>query len=202
MPVSNNFDTMDFTYFFRQMALIIASPQKAWTPGPAAKLGASNVRNSLLLPLLLLVTVCAFLGSILLENVTMKTSYSILVGIRFFLLDLFTVYLSALILREILKAMDLASDYSTSFTLIVFSLVPFFICQMISLFFESFAFVNILALYGLWIFRAGSEILLNPAGHKKTPLLIAVFVVITELYIGLNLALSSIFTRIYFGFFN
>jgi len=192
---------MDYKFFFRQIALIIWSPRKAWNNFSGSGHSAGKTRNNILIPLLLLVGICSFLGSILYSNVSLHTSYSVFTGIKFFLLDIIVVYLSALLFREITRALDLNADFSLSFTIIVYSLIPFFICQMVSLLFESLAFVNILALYGLWIFWSGSEIMLNPPVHKKMPMLIAFLVVIAELYIGSSIAFSSILERIYFGFF-
>jgi hypothetical protein len=192
---------MDYRFFFRQIALIILSPRKVWNNLSEDRHSTRHVRNNLLLPLLLLVGVCSFLGSILFANITLQPAYSIFMAVKYFLLDLIVVYLSALLFREIAKALDLAADFSLSFTIVVYSLIPFFICQMISLMFESLAFVDILSLYGLWILSSGIEITLNPPHHKKMPMVIAEIVVIAELYIGGVIALSSVIERIYFSFF-
>jgi hypothetical protein len=192
---------MDYKFFFRQIALIIWSPRKAWNNISEENHPARQVRNNLLFPLVLLVAICSFLGSILFANVTLQPVYSIFIAVKYFLLDLIVVYLSALLFREIAKALDLPADFSLSFKIILYSLIPFFICQMVSLLFESLAFVDILSFYGLMILWSGSEITLNPPDHKKMPLLIAALVVIAELYIGCSIALSSVIERIYFSVF-
>jgi hypothetical protein len=134
-------------------------------------------------------------------NITLQPVYSVLVAVKFIILDLFVIYISAILFREILKALDLAADFSLSFSLIVYSLVPFFVCQMISLLFESLAFVSILSLYGLRILWSGSERTLNPPKHKKMPIMIAILVIIAEFYIGGSIVLTSLIDRIYFSFF-
>ncbi len=192
---------MDYKFFFRQIALTLWSPRKAWTAFSESGHPAVKTRNNILLPMLALVAICAFLGSILFSNVNLHTSYSVITGIKYFLLDIIVIWISALLLREITRALDLKAEFSLSFTLIVYSLIPFFVCQMASLLFESLAFVDILALYGMWIFWSGAEIMLNPPSHKKMPMLIAIFIIIAELYIGGSIAISSVLERIYFGFF-
>jgi hypothetical protein len=72
---------------------------------------------------------------------------------------------------------------------------------MLSQLFESLVFVNILSLYGLYIFSIGAERMLNPPRYKKRFLMISAFIVVTELIIATGIVLSSIVDRIYFGFF-
>lgn len=192
---------MDYKFFLRQIAMIIISPRKAWTRISEENRPVRHVRNNLLFPLLLLVTICSFLGSMIFANVTLHPVYSIFVALKYFLLNLFVVYISALIFREITRAIDLPSPFSVSFEIIVYSMIPFFICQMVSLLFESLAFINILSFYGLWIFWTGGESRLNPPDYKKMPMLIATFVVIAGFLIGGGVALTLIIDRIYFSFF-
>lgn len=192
---------MDYKFFFRQIALIIFSPGKAWKRISEENIPLRRVRNNLLFPLLIGVAICSFLGSLLFSNTTLHTIYSVFVAAKYFFLDLFVVYITALLFREIAKALDLAADFPISFRIIVYSLVPFFILQMASLLFESLAFINVLSLYGLWILWMGEDITLNPPDHKKIPMLVAILVVVAELYIGGNIALSSVIDRIYFSFF-
>lgn len=192
---------MDYKFFLRQIWLSIISPVTVLSAIPGEPHSIKHIRNNLLFPVLLLVAICSFLGSMLFANVTLHAVYSIFVAAKFFLLDLFVVYLSALLFREIAKALDLEADYSWSFKIIVYALIPFFICQMVSLLFESLAFVNILALFGLWIIWTAGKTILNTPSHKKAPMLVANFIVITELYIGGIIAFTSIIDRIYFHFF-
>jgi hypothetical protein len=192
---------IDYKFFFMQIALIIIPQRKVWNSITFEDRTLRHIRNSVLFPMVILVAICSFLGSILFANVTLQPVYSVFVALKYFLLDLIVVYISALVFREIAKALDLAADFSHSFKIIVYALVPFFICQMVSLLFESLAFVNILSLYGLRILWSGSEITLEPPNHKKMPLLIATLVVIAEFYIGGSIAITAIIDRIYFGFF-
>jgi hypothetical protein len=201
LPGNKTRRIMDYKFFFRQIVLIIWSPRKAWSNISEEDRQARHIRNNLLFPLLLLVAICSFLGSIIFSNVALQPVYSVFIAAKYFLLDLIVVYISALLYREIAKALDLPANFSLSFRIIVYSLIPFFICQMVSLMLESLAFVNILSLYGLWILWSGSEITFNPPDHKKMPMLIAALVVIAELYIGGSIALASVIDRIYFSFF-
>jgi len=193
--------TMDYKFFLRQTALIILSPVKVLESAKRGDHSIIKLRNNLLFPLLVLVAICSFLGSWLFANPTLHPAYWVLAGIKYFLLDLAVVYLSSFLFSAIGKAMDLPADFAFSFSTVTYSLIPLFICQMLSLIFESLAFINILSLYGLWIIWLAGEILLEAPAYKKKALLVASLVVIAELYIGCSLALASIIERIYFAFF-
>jgi hypothetical protein len=192
---------MDYRFFLLNMRLIIFSPARAWEIINEENRPLKVVRNSYFLPVVLLGTVCAFIGSLVFSNSSLPAIYSILMALRYLLVNLIVVYLSAIILTEITKALDLGSSFNISFKLIVYSMTPLFVCQMASLLFESLVFVNVLSLYGLYIFWAGAESLLKPPEHKRIPLLVASLVVIAELYIASEILLSSVTERIYFGFF-
>ncbi|HVN57127.1 MAG TPA: hypothetical protein VMT63_02410 [Bacteroidales bacterium] len=192
---------MDYKFFLRQIWISVISPSKVLAEIPGQSHSIRHIRNNLFFPLLVIVAICSFLGSVFFANVTLQPVYSIFLSLKFVILDLILVYLSALVFREIAKALDLQADYSWSFKILVYTMIPFFLCQVVSLLFESLAFVNILSLYGLRTIWLTGESLLNTPAHKRVPMLVANFIVITELYIGGAIALTSVIDRIYFHFF-
>ena len=192
---------IDFKFLYQSLIRIFFTPQKAWNSITEENSTSNYLRNNFLFPMIAIVSIAAFLGSLIFTNATLPPVYSVLAGIRFFLLYLIVVYLSALILGEITKPLDLGKDFSISFRLIVYSLTPLFLCQIVSQLFESLIFVNILALYGIYIFWTGAEKMLNPPDYKKMPMLIAIFVVITGFFFGGNWVLTSLIDRIYYSFF-
>jgi hypothetical protein len=192
---------MDFKFLYYRIRYIILNPAKAWNYIYEEKRPLKDPRNSLLFPLVILITISAFLGSIIFTNATLSPVYSVFIALKYLLLNLFVVYASAVVFSEITKALDLGKDFTVSFKMIVYSLVPFFICQIFSHLFESLIFVDVLAIYGLYIFWIGAEKMLNPPEHKKMPMLVATFIVITGFFISGSILLSSIIDRIYFKFF-
>jgi hypothetical protein len=192
---------MDYKFLYRSLLKIIFNPGKAWDIIAIENRPVKYLRNNFLFPLLISVTIAAFLGSILFMNKTLPPVYSVMEGIKYFLLFLFVTFASALILGEITRPLDLGRDFQISFRLIVYALTPLFFCQVATLLFESLIFVNILALYGFYIFWIGAEKMLNPPDYKKMPMLIAIFFVVTALFISGNYLLSSIVDRLYYSFF-
>lgn len=191
---------MDFRFLYHRLRYVIFNPSLAWTSIYTENRPISYVRNSFFFPLIALVSISAFLGSVIFTNTTLSTAYSVLAGLKFLILHLIVVYCSALILCEITKALDLGKDFVVSFKLIAYSVSPLLICQIFSLVFESLVFINILSLYGLYVFWIGSAKMLNPPEHKKMPMLVAIAVVVAGFYIAGGIILSGVIDRIYFGF--
>jgi hypothetical protein len=181
---------------------IIINPVKAWAIIDSENKSTSVIRNSFLFPVILLVSVSATAGSLIYTNAELSPVYSVFVGIKCFLLYYITVYASAFILKEITYPLDLGRDYAIAFRLIVYSIVPFLLCQILSRLFESLLFVNILALYGLYIFFTGTEKMLTPPAYKKMPMLIAATLTFIGIYIITNLLLTIVIEKVYKAFFS
>jgi len=180
---------------------IFINPVKAWETIDSENRPVNVIRNSFLFPFILLVSVSAVAGSLIYTNAELSPVYSVFVGIKCFLLFYVTVYVSAFILKEITYPLDLGKDFAISFKLIVYSIVPFLLCQILSRLFESLLFVNIIALYGLYIFWTGTERVLTPPGYKKMPMLIAATLTFVGIYIITNLLFTILIDKIYFAFF-
>lgn len=190
---------MDLRFLYLRVRYVILNPSKAWEFIHRENRPIKDVRNSFLLPVISLVTICAFLGSLIFINPTLSPVYSLFIALKVLLLNLIVVYLAAIVLGEITKALDLGKNFLVSYKLIVYSLAPFFICQMASQLFDSLIFINILAIYGLYIFSSGADRMLNPPDHKRMPMLIAIAVVVIGFYIALGIFLSLVIDRIYFS---
>lgn len=192
---------MNFNFFLKGIQKIIFNPAQHWESMVSEKASAGFIRNSFLFPLILLVSVSAMFGSLLFTNTELDTLYSILTGIKCFILFTITIYATTFILSEITFPLDLGKDFKTSFSLVVFSAAPFILCQILSRLFETLLFVNIIGLYSLYVFWIGAEKLLNPPQYKKMPLLVAVTITFAGIFIVTTMLLNMITDRIYFGFF-
>jgi hypothetical protein len=192
---------MDYKFFLNSFINIIINPVKAWETIDSENRPIKLVRNSFFFPLILLVSISAFAGSLLYVNSKMPAVYSLFVSIKCFILFFFVTYASAFIVKEITYPLDLGRDFRISFRLIVFSMTPFLICQVMSRLFESLIFVNLIGLYGLYIFWVGAEKILNPPQYKKMPLLIASILSITGIFVVSDFILTKLTDRIYYAFF-
>jgi hypothetical protein len=103
---------------------------------------------------------------------------------------------------EITHPLDLGKNFSVSFKLITYSITPFLVCQMLSRVFESLQFMNVIGLFGLYIFWTGAEKLLNPAQYKKMPFLIAAMFIMAGIYILSSILLNVLIDKIFYAFFS
>jgi hypothetical protein len=192
---------MDYRFFLRGLLNIFTNPKNNWISIIDNNTPVRVIRNSFLLPLAFIVTLSSFLGSLLFINTELSVVYSLLIALKHFILIIIAVYAGALILRETTYPLDLGRDYRTAFVLVVYSITPLLLCQIVSLLLESFLFVNVLGLFGLYVFWSGAEKLLNPPQYKKMPLLIAATITIAGIYIASDLVLSMFIDRFFFSYF-
>jgi len=192
---------MDHRFLLTGIKNILFNPSRYWLTIDSENTPILIIRNSLLLPLTLLVSVAAIAGSVIFINTELSFVYSLFFGIRKLVVVLITTYLTSLILRETTYPLDLGRSFTIAFRLVVYSLVPFLLCQVLSSVFESLLFINILALYGLYIFWTGAEVMLKPPQHKKIPLLVSATVVFTATYIAATIFMTMLTDRIFYSFF-
>jgi hypothetical protein len=192
---------MDFKFLAKSVKNIILKPAKAWDDIYLENKPVKYIGINLLLPLIILAAVSGFLGTFLFTRTELLKAYSVLTGVKYFILIYLVIYGTALIFREITKALGVGMDFDLSFRLIAYSSVPYIICQIISLLFESFIFINVLAFVGLYIFWTGMEKLLNKPEKIKLPLLIAATLTFVVVFLTANWFLSIVFDKLYFAFF-
>ena len=192
---------MDLKFLADSIRNIIVDPIKAWDTIHSENRKAKYININLILPLTILAAVSAFLGSYYFINTGLTNAYSVMAGIKYFILYYLVIYCTALIIKEIAKVMNLGMDLNLSFSLVAYSAIPFLICQILSRVFEFFIFINVLALYGLYVFWVGIEEMIDPAEQKKTPLLIAAALTFIVFFYSADWILSAIIDKVYFAFF-
>jgi hypothetical protein len=192
---------MDYKFFLLGIKNIIFNPVKAWEIIDSENRQTRKLRNNFFIPLIILVSGAAFTGSLFYYNIELPPVYSIFIAVKCFILMFITIYATAFMFGEVTYPLDLGKEFSISFRIIVYSSVPFFICQIFSRVFESLLFINVIALYGLYIFWTGIEKMLTPPQHKKMPLLIATTIIMVGIYIAANFVLTKLIDRVYYSFF-
>ncbi|MGE5348145.1 MAG: YIP1 family protein [Actinomycetota bacterium] len=192
---------MDFRFLYHRTKYFIINPGKAWDVVHRENRPMQFVRGSFFLPLIILVTISAFLGSMFFINTTLKPMYSVLAAVNTFLFLYLGVYASAFAVREIMRAMDLGHDFLVAFKLVAYSMAPIFLSLTVSRLLESLLFINVLGLYGLYIFWIGMEVMVNPPDHKKLPMIIATVVSMLIIFFVLLAILSKLTEAVYFSIF-
>ncbi|MHC1733322.1 MAG: Yip1 family protein [Bacteroidales bacterium] len=192
---------MDLRFLYHRTKYFIINPGKAWEVVHREERPMKFVRGSFFLPLIILVSVSAFLGSMFFINTTLKPMYSVLAAITTFLFLYLGVYGSAFAVREIMRFMGLGHDFLVAFKLVAYSMAPIFLSLTVSRLFESLLFINVLGLYGLYIFWIGMEAMVNPPDQKKVPMIITTVVAMLIIFLLLQVLLSKLAQTLYFSIF-
>jgi hypothetical protein len=192
---------LDYKFLLKRLPFVIFHPIKAWGKIYSEEIPVKDIKNFYLFPLIIIVALFTFIGSLFFINSHLSIVYSVLIALKFVILLLFVAYASAVTHKEITYALDLGRKFDISFKIIVYSMTPFFLCLMVGNLFDSLVFINVLALYGLYIFWVGSEKMLNPPEHKKIPMLITTLLVITGYYVFAEWILAQLIDRMYYAYF-
>jgi hypothetical protein len=192
---------MDFRFLYHRTKYFIISPVKAWDFVHRENSPMRFVRGSFFMPLTILVSISAFLGSMFFINTTLKPMYSVLAAVNTFLFLYLGIYASAFVVREIMRATDMGHDFLVAFKLVAYSMAPIFMSLTVSRLFESLLFINLLGLYGLYVFWTGMEVMVNPPDHKKLPMIIATVVSMLIIFFLLQIILSKLTETVYFAIF-
>jgi hypothetical protein len=192
---------MDIKFLAYTVRNLILDPVKEWDVIHSENRSASFFSRNLFLPLLFLASVSSFLGALLFTNTELGNAWSVLKGVRFFAVVIIATYGTAFILNEITAFIGIRKDFSISFRIIVCSIVPFILCQIVSQLFESFIFVNILSAFGLYIMWNGITKMLDPAEGRELALMIGATVAFIALFLIASSVMTSLTDKIYFSFF-
>ncbi len=192
---------MDLRFLYHRTKYFIVNPGMAWDVVHRESRPIKYVRGSFFLPLTILVTVSAFLGSMVFINTTLKPMYSVITAISTFLFLYLGIYASAFVVREIMRALDLGHEFLVAIKLVAYSMAPIFLSLTISRLFESLLFINVLGLYGMFIFWTGMEVMLKPPEHKKLPMIIATVISMVIIFLLLQVVLSRLTETVYFALF-
>ena len=192
---------MDFRFLYNRTKYFIINPVKAWEVVHRENRPINFVRGSFFLPLVILVSISSFFGSMFFINTTLKPMYSALTCINTFLFLFFGAYASAFIVKEITRALDLGHDFVVAYKLVAYSLTPILLTLTISRLLESLLFLNLLGLYGLYIYWRGMEEMVNPPEHKKLPMIISTVIAMLIIFSLLQIVLSFLAETLYFALF-
>jgi len=189
---------MEFKFLAKSITEIILDPVKAWDTINSESRPVSYINFNLFLPLIIIVSISAFLGSLLFINTGLLKTFSILAGIKYLLLYLVVINGTSFMVTKAAGALNVAMNFNLSFKLVMYSSVPFILCQAVSRLFESFIFINILAFYGLYIMWTGTGKMLNLQENKKLHLLLATTIIFLLSFFITDWFLNRVFDKLFY----
>jgi hypothetical protein len=189
---------MDLKFLAKSIIEIILDPLKAWDTIYSASRPVSYINLRLFFPLIIIAAISAFLGSVLFINTGLLKTFSILAGMKYLLLYLVVINGTSLIVKNAAGALHIGMNFNISFKLIMYSSIPFLLCQAVSRLFESFIFINMLAFYGLYIMWTGTGKMLNQPEKKKLQLLFASTIIFLLSFFITNWFLNRVFDKLFY----
>lgn len=164
---------MDLTFYYITAKDTFLNTPRAWKGLQTRIPSIGNLAAGFLLPVILLISISAFAGTLLFTNSRFTILFPVLTATGCFVQFWLAVLTTFLAMKILSRKRGINTEANVLFSLLVFSLVPFFICQLLSRLFESLLFVNILAIFSIYIFWAGEEKLLDISNENKSAMLIA-----------------------------
>ncbi len=168
-----------------RVRFFIITPAREWEKAATEKATNKELFNQYIVPVIFFSSVIIFLGRILnWEDHSFVNGF--LAVLSFLLVSFFTIYLSALILNELLPKFGADKNLTQSFKLMIFSSLPALIAYGISSFHPFMGFIDYLSLYSIVLFWTGIKPLLSVPADKITG-----FALISLMIIGALLILIS-----------
>ena len=182
----------------RPRALII-QPLKAWEMIKLENRSVKEVQISFLLPVLVLISLSAFAGSLIYNPAGLSVLFPILRALKQFICFYLTVLLTSWVLNELSAAFIHFKDYSFNFKLVVYSLTPLYITVIITRFLPDLSIINILALYGAYILYAGLKNIENSSRKSVIRYFIVALLSVIVFYLAISWITGSLLEGIYFA---
>ncbi len=193
---------MDYRFLYRRIKSLTVDPIREWDSIMAGDKSVGEINRLFLLPLVIMTSIAAFLGTLFFTHSGLNPMYGVLAAVKTFLLYYTVVYAFTWLYNFVSGYMDVKKDHDFAFRLIVYSISPLLICQIISQLFESLIFVNILAFYGFYFCWAGLLAYPDITDKKRFQLFIVSLILFLVLFFGVGRILSTVSDKIYFTLFS
>jgi hypothetical protein len=179
---------------------IIIHPGKAWETIYNENRSVRTVQVSFLLPVLTLVSLSAFIGSLIYNPSGLSVLFPVIRAIKQFICFYLTVSLSAWVLNEIAMAFVHEKNYSFNFKLVTYSFTPLYITVIITRFLPDLALINLLGFYGAYIMYAGISRLDKISKKGILRYFIVALLIVIIFYITISWISRSVLEGMYFAF--
>lgn len=193
---------MDYRFLYRRLKNLTTDPVREWISITAGDKTVGDINLLFLLPLVIMASIAAFLGTLFFTHSGLNLLYAVLAGVKTFILYYTVVYAFTYLYNLIAGYLGIEKDHDFAFRLIVYSISPLLVCQIISQSFESLIFVNILAFYGFYFCWAGLLSYPGLSDKKRIQLFIVSSILFVVLFFGASRILSTVSDTIYFTLFS
>jgi len=187
---------MDFNKIVNRIRMFILLPAQEWEKIAQEKATNKNLFIQYIIPVILFSSLLIFVGRILNWEDHSVGNGSLAV-LSFLLITIFTIYLSAFIINELLPKFDTNKNLNRTFKLMIFSSLPALIAYGISSFHPQIGFINYVSLYSIVLYWKGVKPLLGVPAEKLTGFALISLLIIGALLIIISSVIMSVI--IYFS---
>lgn len=181
---------------FTQIKDVILNPKSFWTSLKEDEKTLKKPMVEFFIPLLVIVAVAVFLGEFF-RSSHFYMGYAALKALREVVLFVLQYYIAVFFTNELLKTFGGEKDIHLSRNLILFSMTPFLLVSVVTGLFQFLYVVDILGVYGFYLFWLGAkELVVLPEQKKGSYILITIvvnFFVFSFLSIFLSKLLAAYF---------
>ncbi|MDZ7739571.1 MAG: Yip1 family protein [Bacteroidales bacterium] len=179
---------------------ILFKPAATWEEIIKEDKSVRAVSRSFLIPLLVLVSLSAFAGTLIYTSSKLSILYPVIRSLKHFTCFYITILLSALVLNELSLACIKTRNYAFNFRLVTYSLTPLFTTVFITRLLPDLALINLLGFYGIYILYRGIHTIENTEKQKLLNYFIVALLTVTTLYFSISWISRSLFEGLYFAF--
>lgn len=178
---------MDFIARYKELfqtsIRLLADPSKFWKEQREGEIVLEGAFKNFFLPLVVLVGVAVFVGEFI-SNSEFLLSYAVAKSIREMVSYVFIFFLSAYLLNELLKTFGGKKDKLAIARLMAYSLLPFLMASFVTGLFPALYMLNIVSLYGFFLFFWGvKECLDLPAENKTRYAMVGILLIIFVVFL-------------------
>lgn len=152
---------MDINQKLNRISRLITQPKLAWKQIQKDKLGSAQLFRGLFLPAVILLGLAEMLGMLISTINTGPASYVFIFSILIVFALLLSYFLSIFLNKRILQYLEFSGPLHVVDNLTAYSLIIGYLPIMISGLFRSMLFINVLALYGFYVYYIGINYLLR-----------------------------------------
>ena len=191
---------IDFRMLSDRAKHIVLNPVKAWETIRNENRSVRTVQSSFLIPVLVLISLSAFAGSIIYNPAGLSILFPALRALKQFICFYLSVLLSSWVINELSIAFIKNKHYSFNFKLVTYSLTPLYITVFITRLLPDLALINILSLYGAYILYTGLKTIENISGRSLIRYFIVALLTLIVFYLAISWITRSLLEGIYFAF--
>jgi len=191
---------MDLNTLINRAKNIIINPRTEWENIVVEDPSPKNTMQEYAVPFLVAVAIASLVGDFLFKTrIGYGPGFILGMAVLSFGMILLTLYLSAIVVNEMAPSFQSEKNQNKAFQLVVFSYTPAFIASIVANLFPQVAFINILSLYGIYLFWEGIGICMKTPAKNKTAYALVSILLIVGLYIILSFLIGVLLSSMFFS---